>query len=352
MDELKTSCRYLYEYREACVIGITETWLDNNIPDSAVDIPGFHNIRYDRTEQSGKSKGGGNMIYLNELWCNNVTVKKSLCTPDIELLSISTRPFYLPREFSNVFITLVYIPPSAVKENALSTVNEHVNILKDEKPDALHMVMGDVNQCDLRSVLHGYQQYVNCATRKEAKLDLFYCNIRNAFNCHQMSPCGNSDHKMLHLRPIYKPKLKQSKPQKMVKTAFSEESIDKLCACFDITDWDLFVADSANDVNELTDVVTSYINFCCDMLLEKKEIKIYPNRNPWMTPEVRQAVIDKHAAHKTPDYHDKLHVLNQKIKTAKDNHKTKVEALFTSGDIKEAWKGMKELTGMNKRKKI
>ena len=70
-----------------------------------------------------------------------------------------------------------------------------------------------------------------------------------------------------------------------------------------------------------------------------------------MTPEVRQAVIDKHAAHKTPDYQDKLHALNQKIKTAKDNHKTKVEALFTSEDIKEAWKGMKELTGMNKRKK-
>ena len=39
-------------------------------------------------------------------------VRETLCTPDIELLSVSLHPFYLPREFPQSFITLVYIHTS------------------------------------------------------------------------------------------------------------------------------------------------------------------------------------------------------------------------------------------------
>ena len=62
------------------------------------------------------------------------------CQPDIELLSVNLRPKYLPREFSNIFVTLVYIPPSGNKEKAAELVSETVSNLSDEKLNAVQIV--------------------------------------------------------------------------------------------------------------------------------------------------------------------------------------------------------------------
>ena len=44
--------KYLQDYRNACAFCFTETWLHPGIPDSAVEIEGFHLFRMDRTEDS------------------------------------------------------------------------------------------------------------------------------------------------------------------------------------------------------------------------------------------------------------------------------------------------------------
>ena len=56
IDELRVNCRFLHQYRESCCIGITESWLHANIPDSAMEIPQFTMIRSDRTEACCKEK--------------------------------------------------------------------------------------------------------------------------------------------------------------------------------------------------------------------------------------------------------------------------------------------------------
>ncbi|KAK7498642.1 hypothetical protein BaRGS_00010019, partial [Batillaria attramentaria] len=68
----------------------------------------------DRNKDSGKRKGGGVCAYINKQWChpNNITAKLRLCTPDVEVLSVSLRPYDIPREFSHVLLTVVYVPPS------------------------------------------------------------------------------------------------------------------------------------------------------------------------------------------------------------------------------------------------
>ncbi len=45
---------------------------------------------------TGKRQGGGVCLYINKRWCNSVIVRETFCTQDIELLSVSLRPFYLP----------------------------------------------------------------------------------------------------------------------------------------------------------------------------------------------------------------------------------------------------------------
>lgn len=53
---------------------------------------------------SGKMKGGGIVLYVNEQWCNpgHVHVKECLCSPNVELLAVKPQSYYLPREFSSV----------------------------------------------------------------------------------------------------------------------------------------------------------------------------------------------------------------------------------------------------------
>lgn len=354
IDELRTDCRYLYEYRESCIIGITESWLDCSIPNSAMDINGFNLVRNDRVpELCGKKKGGGVALYINDRWCNNICVKKSICTPDIELLSVSVRPFYLPREFTNVYVTIVYIAPDAVKDKATKIVYDSISDLSNNKPDALHLVFGDANHCvkDLKSVLNGFVQCVSCCTREQAMIDPFYCNVKNSYKCKQLPPLKSSDHNMIHMIPSYRPKLKQIKPTVVTRTIISEASMDTLNACFDLTDWNVFIQDADGDVNVLTDLVTSYIEFCSDLHLEKKQVKQYPNNKPWITSELRNLIVDKHKSYGKPDYKDKQKLLDDKIYQAKRAYKDKVESLFKRNSSKDAWRGLKMLTGMNQRRK-
>lgn len=101
VDELQANVKFL-EYKSACVLPITETWLKDYDPQSDLESDGFGKpFRLDRDPTvTGKSLGGGLALYVNRNWCGIVIVRESLCAPDIELLSVSLRPFYLPREFT------------------------------------------------------------------------------------------------------------------------------------------------------------------------------------------------------------------------------------------------------------
>ena len=105
-SELLCCVKYLREYREACALCFNETWLHSGIEDNAVHIEGFKFIRGDRNDASGKQRGGGVCAYINNKWCNNITVKHCACSKDIEIISVLCRPFYLPRELSCVPVTM------------------------------------------------------------------------------------------------------------------------------------------------------------------------------------------------------------------------------------------------------
>ena len=116
----------------------TETWLHEYIPDSNTTVDGFQTVRADRSHrESGKRKGGGLAILVNNKWCHpgHVTVKECVCSSDIELLAVSLRPYYLPREFSHMIILVVYIPPSANVALATDVIQTVVARLQTQHPD-------------------------------------------------------------------------------------------------------------------------------------------------------------------------------------------------------------------------
>ena len=113
--------------RDCCVLIITETWLHPDIPDASVQLAGRTLLRWDRTKDSGKSRGGGLCIYIHNNWCNNGTIIDRHCSPNVEYMSVRCRPFFLPRELSVVTITAAYIPPDANVNTALSLLLNIIN---------------------------------------------------------------------------------------------------------------------------------------------------------------------------------------------------------------------------------
>ena len=139
VDELLANCRFTREFRDASLLCFSETWfIDKKVTDESVATDGFGEpyrmdrdrepyrmdrdrepYRMDRDREpyrmnrDSKQKGqkrGGVCLYVSEKFCDraNVTVKQRMCTPELELISVSLRPRYLPREFGRIFVTIVY----------------------------------------------------------------------------------------------------------------------------------------------------------------------------------------------------------------------------------------------------
>ena len=90
------------------ILGISETWLTEFIDDKQVQIDGYNLHRADRTEASGKTSGGGLVIYYKEgLDCTPLS-DLNKCTPDIEVAWLNMR---LPNT-RVIYYGLVYRPPS------------------------------------------------------------------------------------------------------------------------------------------------------------------------------------------------------------------------------------------------
>ena len=97
MDEPAALVKVDSDYRNTSLFCFTETWLTEYI---AVGLDGFTFIRSDRdTERTGKSIEGGLCMAVNDRWATNFTVRERHCSRHYEIMTVSFRPHYLPREF-------------------------------------------------------------------------------------------------------------------------------------------------------------------------------------------------------------------------------------------------------------
>jgi hypothetical protein len=175
---------------------------------------------------------------------------------------------------------------------AADLVQKEVSQLADKKPQALQIVLGDSNRCPLQKELPTFTQYVSCPTRYDQILDNFYCNAKNAYRSQQGHPLSNSDHYMIYMQPTYATKLLRNKPTTICQRIYSRENLLQLNDCFELTDWNIFT-DNSVDLDILMETVTGYINFCTDLVIPSKQIKIYGNNNPWMTSALKKLLIEK-----------------------------------------------------------
>ena len=351
MDEMRL--RVATKSINSCAILITESWLTASIPDASIELPGYTTHRQDRNKEStGKSRGGGVVIYLNNNWTSDSKLVSSHCSQDLEYITVKCRPFHLAREHSAVYITVVYIAPDANASIALATLHDAISAQQSKHPHAVHITAGDFNRTNLKTVLPKLYQHVKCATRGDNTLDKVYTNIKNGYRARQLPQLDQSDHMSLLLIPAYKP-IRKSAPitTKTVKT-WPEGAMEQLQDCFATTDWSVF---ENRDLEQYTASVLGYITHCMDTVTTVKRIRIYPNRKPWMTKEVQCLLKDRDTAFKKGDqalYSIARANLKRGIRKAKADYKSKIEDCLQSNNTRKVWQGIQHITNFRPSKPV
>ena len=287
------------------------------------------------------------MFLVNKNWCCDTKVVSSGCTPDLEHLTIKCRPFYCPREFSSVTLTVVYIHPKANCESALNDLSLIVSDCEKNDPDSLSCVLGDFNSANFSNVSPNYNQVITCPTRGDKTLDHCYCKMNSCYKSVERPAFGESDHSVVLLIPTYKTQLKQTKPVKTTVTLWPQSAVECLQDCFERTLWHVF--DYQCDFSSYVDVVTDYLYFCQNVCLPTKTITQFPNNKPWFNKRIRSKIVEKDAAYRNrkvaPElFKQKKSELNKSILSAKLNQRDRVEEVFDSKDSKVLWSNLKLIT--------
>lgn len=136
---------------------------------------------------------------------------------------------------------------------------------------------------------------------------------------------------------------------------WNEESLQSPKACYDCTDWDMFTEVCGEDLDQLVDVICSYVTFCRDMIIPCKRVKIYPNNKPWVTKSVKACIQAKKHAFKHGTASE-LHTTTKDLKVgalkAKSNYKTILENKMVANTLVSAWSSMKSIAGISNPKNV
>ncbi len=194
---------------------------------------------------------------------------KSFCSPDLEFHMLLCRPFWLPREFTAIIITAVYILPQANTDQALRELYGNISEEETANPDAAFIIMGDFNKANFRTIAPKYFQHITINTRGDRILDHCYSLFRDAYKSLARPPFGKSDHSSVLLLPAYRQKLKREVPALRTIQCWADQSDATLQYCFDHVDWDMFRAVSDDDIEAYSDSVTCFIRKCIDVVLTK-----------------------------------------------------------------------------------
>ncbi len=108
-------------------------------------------------------------MFVDNSWATQYRVREHVCTPDFDIITVSFRTFYLPQEFVQLTVIIIYVP-GPNNDTAAECYNDAVTRSADQPV----LILGDLNSCDLSGYLPSLQQYVDCSTRLTRTLNCCY----------------------------------------------------------------------------------------------------------------------------------------------------------------------------------
>ena len=279
VDELQA----VVETNNISVVVVTESWLNDSIPSTAINIGQSFNIfRKDRL-----MPGGGVLVYVH----NDLPTKRlvNVEVNDKEVLWLLHTPHRTPRPFSCLITVGLYFPPgkSASEGKELNDyITDNLDNLLKEKPSAGIMITGDFNHLNPRQLCQrfGLRRIVKAPTRGQNILDQILTNMHHLYNDAQhLPPLGRSDHQCITLTP-----LQQRPPAKPIQRnvrMLKQENIRALGIRINLENWNAVLeeVDVDGKVEAFNRIVTDALDNCTPW----RQVRMHPADKEWITPAIK-----------------------------------------------------------------
>ena len=281
------------------VICIVETWLEEDIDDTEVSIPGYHSNRLDRHRH-----GGGVLLYVKDIFQHTILPRPNGA---LELLSVVIQHNMIP---TRICVSVFYRPPSSPTSvlDELCTYFETIDItqfanivvvgdfnidMSTSSHPLYHKLSTVMSTYSLSQVVSDYTHVHHNGTSSTIDL-LFISNPRLIRNCLTIPALANSD----HLGVLARLQLKSSIPIKTkarIVWRYGLADWDKACELIEATDW--------MSLLDHSDVDRSWSNWKNAFLTIMEECipkaTLPPKRNrPWLTKKLIQAIKRRNALFK------------------------------------------------------
>ena len=356
--------RFIVTASEIDVFCLSESWLDDSIQDSEINIPGYAIERRDRNRT-----GGGVVMYIKD----SIRYKPR---PDIESASRIVENVWIEIESSNegaksYLICCMYRPPSS----RVQYFNGILDIIEKAASDDKEIVLlGDLNY-DYRfdeslstNPLHyienlfGLNQLIKEYTRvsksTSSLLDIILCSNNKAHTKQCVFKFTLSDHYMiytcvkdLHISNVHKSI--QFRSYKNFDPDFFLRNVSECFAFREIRNGSIKCTESAWKLWKQS------FNDICDVHAPLRKMRVRNKHSPWITHDIVKLMYERDFAHRKAksngsntvlwdDYRRLRNLVTNKILQSKNSYLADITPKIKT-DSKTMWKELGRVVGNKKR---
>ena len=341
VDELSIRCQQL----KPDVIVITETWLDQNVPDNFLHISEFEILRCDRDIH-----GGGVAVYLKSS-LNYDLIPLSPTGTDFKSNVIACR---LP-DFSAILFAIYhpYWGNASEHGKVLKYLQDCFDYVHNIFPDHLLILCGDANGLvdHLQSFLqcNNLSQLINFPTRGDRLLDIFASTAHSSYlQPIKLSPLGRSDHSGF----VVKSNTSVVSPRSTKKVRVRDYS-KKNHALFLYyllhVDWNSLLSETSIDdsIHNFNVIINHLTNAC----FPERTVRFRSDDQPWITPQTK-ILFDKMDRAFFKNYPQYLILREEYLESLKIAKNKFSKSLFNkSKNSKQLWQSIKKVGKTEKDKR-
>ena len=322
------------------IIAISETHLDNSIPDNDITFHGFHPpIRKDR------NRFGGGLLFYISLNLHFI-LRNDLNNDNIELIWCEIHA----QENKKNLLGLIYRPPNSnasyydyLSLSIESALNENmpVFLISDFNIDMLANGNNTFKQLMIRyNLLNLVNEPTNFTSTPGTCIDLIFTNNDSIVDKVSVTTPICSTHSPVSFDITYNT-FKQYAYKRTIRN-YNYANYADISNDINITDWDSTVFNSEN-INEVYDNFLQTYNNIIDKHIPKKVITIRPRDKPFMNNNIRLKMRQRNRIHKKakhtdcPDHWQRFKELRNEVislvRKAKEQYKQKLTSQILDKDI-------------------
>ena len=349
------------------ILGLSETWLTNSIPDSFLKVDGYEMSRLNRgwsqPDTNTIKKGGGLCLYIRDTLQWNDTKfsflnlnKSHLEIQWIEIENVHSR---------NFIIANAYRPPGGNVGDFRDSLEAAMNSLDLTKYDVF--IMGDLNLDyfdnkiagvkDLKLLLKqfGFIQHIvkptRYSTNKDSCLDLI-CSNSNSIAHANVCDVNISDHELVIITRKHI-KVKDKKTS-FIGRSYKNYNKERFVNQLRNLNWN-FIHDDTDPVL-LWENLISQIKKLIDQTCPLKRFKVRVTNKPWITNEIIEQIKDKDRALKKAkrtnnpdDWIRARRLRNDCLRTVRNAKSTFIQAELNThfDDPKKFWDNVSSILPIN-----